>query len=186
MSRLRFATAREVFEAFPRACEDIRAAPTDDPPLTYIQSLAATETPEDAIAFCAYLLPRREAVWWACQCVRWLDRSPRREELAALDAAEAWVVEPNEQRRRAALELGLAGDRGAPASCLALAAGCSGGSAKLSDEGVPAPPDTTAKMACTAVLAVLARVGAKDRAVYLKGCIEAALRLAGEDARPPF
>jgi hypothetical protein len=22
------------------------------------------------VAFCAYLLPRREAVWWACGCTR--------------------------------------------------------------------------------------------------------------------
>jgi hypothetical protein len=184
MSRLPFATARDVFDAFPRATEDIKAPPTDDPPLTYIQSLAATETPEDAIAFCAYLLPRREAVWWACQCVRSLDPSPPRGELAALEAAEAWVMEPEEHRRRAALQLGLAGDRRAPASCLALAAGWSGGTVMLSDDAAaPAPSDMTAKMARAAVLAALARIGAKDRATHLKACIEAALRLAGDDTR---
>src|SRR6184192_1446688 len=72
--RLRFATARQVFEAFPTASSDIEAKPSDTEPLAFLQSLLRGPTPEDAVSFCAYLLPRREAVWWACRCIRALEQ----------------------------------------------------------------------------------------------------------------
>lgn len=183
MSRVRFATAREVFEAFPSAREDIQAAPSDDPPLAFIKSLAETETPEDAIAFCAYVLPRREAVWWACQCLRSLNPMPGSEEQAALDAAEAWVKEPEERRRRMALQLGMNGDRRAPASWAALAAAWSGGNITENDQWqVAAKPEMTARAARVAILTALARAGAKERAARLKACVETGLRLAADGA----
>ena len=69
-SRIRFTSARNVFEAFPDLGRVV-AAPAGDPaPLDYARELMASPTPTDSIAFIAYLLPRREAVWWAIQCVR--------------------------------------------------------------------------------------------------------------------
>ena len=100
MAHLRFTTARELFEAFPTARDDIGAEPTDEGPWAFLKTLLASPTPEDAIAFCAYLLPRREAVWWACQCVRVLAPPRDEAEQAALDTAETWVREPEESRRR--------------------------------------------------------------------------------------
>jgi hypothetical protein len=47
--RLRFSTAREVFEAFPAAVEDMVATPTDRPSLEFLAGLVAGPTPEDAI-----------------------------------------------------------------------------------------------------------------------------------------
>lgn len=181
MSRLRFATAQEVFEAFPVARDDIEAAPSEEPPLAFVETLLASPTPEDAIGFCAYLLPRREAVWWTCQCLRALDPSPPAEEASAIQAAEAWVREPEEHRRRAALQLGLGGDRGAPATWAALAAAWSGGSLFLDGNTTPAPPHMTAKSARAAVLIALARVGAKERGGQLRACIEGALRLVRDE-----
>src|SRR5579872_3714960 len=68
-SRIRFAAARTVFAAFP----DLRryAPPPADlcAPLDYARRLRASARPSDAIVFVAHLLPRREAVWWARQCV---------------------------------------------------------------------------------------------------------------------
>ena len=50
---------------------DIEAKPSDQSPVAYLpRPGAAVRRPTTRIAFCAYLLPRREAVWWACQCVR--------------------------------------------------------------------------------------------------------------------
>ena len=67
---IRFSTARQVFEAFATAANDIETPPTSDDPLVFLRALLDGPTPEDAVSFCAYLLPRREAVWWACQCLR--------------------------------------------------------------------------------------------------------------------
>src|SRR5579864_6955197 len=99
-SRIRFTTARNVFEAFP----DLRPMappPADEsPPLDYARRLLASPRPAEAIAFLAFLLPRREAVWWARQCVVAL-LGPSADD-AALRAADAWVREPEEQNRLAA------------------------------------------------------------------------------------
>ena len=63
MPSLRFSTAAEVYEAFPTLRDEMAAAASEDPPVPFLEGLVATPTPEDAITFCAYLLPRREAVW---------------------------------------------------------------------------------------------------------------------------
>ena len=69
-SRIRFVSARNVFEAFPELGR-VLAPPADDPaPLDYTQAALSGPRPTDAIIFLAHLLPRREAVWWAIQCVR--------------------------------------------------------------------------------------------------------------------
>jgi len=122
MSRIRFATAREVFEAFPGVRADIGAPPTEDAPLTFMRALLESATPEDALSFCAYVLPRREAVWWACQCVRTLVPEPGPDGETALRAAEAWVREPDEPRRRTALAIGTKANPRAAQSWVALAA----------------------------------------------------------------
>jgi len=59
----------------------------------------------DAIRLLAFALPKREAVWWACQCVREClpdDAPPKLVE--AVKAAEAWVYKPSEETRWAAKE----------------------------------------------------------------------------------
>jgi uncharacterized protein DUF6931 len=176
-SRLRFATAREVFDSFPSATDDIRAEPTDQSPLVFARALADGPTPEDAIGFCAYLLPRREAVWWACQCLRSLSPTLTPAEASFIEAAEAWVREPEDHRRRAALNVGLAGNRNGAATWVALAAGWSGGTMMAGENAVPCPPHLTAKAVRVAVLTGLARISAGDRAGRIRACLEGAVRL---------
>ena len=72
--RLRFSTARDLFEAFPTASERHRRPPADRPSLDFMAELVAGPTPEDGITFCAYLLPKREAVWWAHECLAGVGR----------------------------------------------------------------------------------------------------------------
>lgn len=183
MSRIRFETAQDVFDAFPAARDDIVAAPTDDPPLVFIRRLMDSHTPEDAVAFCAYVLPRREAVWWACRCVADLcpQRAPAEE--AALKAAEAWVNEPEDASRWEALRLGSEGGRSLPATWAALAAGWSGGSLAPPDQPpVPAPQHLTAKAVRTAVLTALARAPLQHRREWMERCLVYAIRLGGETA----
>jgi hypothetical protein len=178
MSRLRFTTAREVFETFPGLADDIRAQPSGDPPVAYLRALAAGETPEDALTFCAYALGRREAVWWGCQCVRSIAQIAAGQEDSCLRAAEDWVREPEDDCRVAALKLGAGNDRRGATPWLALAAGWSGGNIALVEGGfVSAQPEMTAKAVRTAILIALARVGAKDRGQRLGLCVDGGARL---------
>jgi hypothetical protein len=126
------------------------------------------------------MLPRREAVWWACQCVRTLipTREPGEEE--ALKAAEAWVGEPEEELRRHALAVGMAGNRAAPTTWVALAAAWSGGSLTPPDQPpAPAPPHLTPKAVRAAVLTALARISVKQRRDRLAACMNEGVKLAG-------
>jgi hypothetical protein len=176
MALLRFANARDVFEAFPSAHKNITTAPRDQPPIDYLRELTKGETPDDALAFCAYLLPRREAVWWASQCVRALLSEPTPADQAALHAAEEWVREPAEANRRRVLAAGLAANRRCASTWVALAAGWSGGPMVVSDYGgPPAPPQLAAQSAFTAIEIALGRT--KDRAGAISRCVERGPRI---------
>jgi hypothetical protein len=177
MSRLRFGAAREVFEAFPTAYDDIKARPTEAPPLAFLRSLASGPTPDDAIGFCAYLLPRREAVWWASQCVRSLIDTPSENDEIALEVAEDWVREPEEPKRRAALRVGLSASRRDASTWVALAAAWSGGSLIVSESGgPPAPPHLTAKAARGALM--IALVNKPHRLAQISQCVERGVQIA--------
>ena len=183
MTRLRFTTAREVFDAFPTASDDIKGRPTAEAPAVFMRSLAASGTPEDAVTFCAYTLGRREAVWWACQCVRSIVPLAPGSEDATLTAAEDWVRDPDEERRMSALRLGMAADRRAPTPWLALAAAWSGGNiSPVQGNSLPAGPHMTARAARIAILLALANVGARDRRARLGVCVEGGLRLMQAEA----
>ena len=107
--RLRFTTARQVFEAFPTAASDIEVSPADEAPLDFARKLLAPSRRFESIVYLAYLLPRREAVWWGCQCVRAISGDKSDD---ALLAAEAGSRDPDETTRRAALDLGWSRDAG--------------------------------------------------------------------------
>jgi Family of unknown function (DUF6931) len=167
--RLRFSTARDLFDAFPTASEDIAAEPADRPALDYMAELVAGQTPEDGITFCAYLLPKREAVWWAHQCLYNLAELLSDEDHQMLALAERWVRYPEEDERNAVLDAGMASKSKTPGVWVALAAGWSDGSMMPPDAApVDVPPYLTAKAVNAGVLSALARVDRKSRADTLK------------------
>ena len=182
-TRLRFATARQVLDAFPRVAAEVGLRPgEEEPPLDFARKLIAAANRFDPIVFVACLLPRREAVWWGCQCVRAL-RETKADE--ALVAAEAWVREPEEALRRAALDIAVAGDIRLATTWLARAAGYSGGS--ITAEGAfpaPASPDATAiNVKAAIVLAIVERPLAVVRP-WIRACADAGVRFAeGGDAK---
>ena len=65
MPRLRFETARDLLDSYPDAADELMIEPVDVPSLTFLAELSGQQPIDKAIGFCAYLLPRREAVWWA-------------------------------------------------------------------------------------------------------------------------
>jgi hypothetical protein len=125
----------------------------------FLDLLMAHELFPDAARLLAYALPKRDAVWWACLCVRHVaaaDTPPA--DLAALEAAERWVIEPHEANRRTAMQAaeGLAFQTAA--SWAAVAAFWSNGSMAPPD----APPVTpgeylTAQAVSGAVMLAAAR-----------------------------
>ena len=183
-SRIRFTTARQIFETFASARRVISLAPSDEAPLAFARKLAQSKRPVEAIAFCAYLLPRREAVWWACQCVRAIEGRAVNND-AALAVAEAWVREPDEATQRAALAASDSAERRAT-TLLARAAGWSGGNISLKEGRViRAQPNMTAKAVYAAIGLSIARAGAARQGELTAACIEAGIRFAdGGDAKP--
>lgn len=180
MSRVRFATARALFETFPPSVTGIAAAPTDEPPVTFLRKLADAAKFQDGVAFCAYLLPRREAVWWACGCARTLLGDIAQARAACLLAAEAWVYEPDDAHRQAALQLGTKSDSNDPLTWLALAAGWSGGMLSSNPQvPAPVPPYMTARAARVAI--ELCAHFAKKKTEFptqLRACIAEGIKLA--------
>ncbi len=178
MTRLRFTTARQVFEAFPPALEDIEAEPSDVEPVGFLKGLLDGKTPEDAIGFCAYMLPRREAVWWACQCIRAGGAELAKSDTELLEIAEAWVSEPEEEKRLAAHAAGMAAVNKGPAAWAALAAAWSGGSMTLEpQQPVPPPSYLTAQAVRAAVLTTLASAEPAKRRDQLRANVQAAIKL---------
>jgi hypothetical protein len=176
--RLRFATAKQVFETFATASADIEAKPADIEPLAFLQALSEGPTPEDGISFCAYLLPKREAVWWACQCIRAVEQPLDVADGKLLAVAEAWVNEPEEANRRAALTVGQNTAVKNPAAWAVLAAGWSGGSmVEDAERAVPPPNYLTAQAVRAAVLSALARVPTRSRRENLGTSIDLATKL---------
>jgi Family of unknown function (DUF6931) len=108
---------------------------TDDIlPADFVRILLDHQKHHDAVRFLAHLLPKREAVWWACQCARQAaGTDPRPAVIDAIKAAETWVSELNDDTRRAAFPA-------ATAAGLATAAGCAAMGA-FASEGSLAPPN---------------------------------------------
>lgn len=178
MQRLRFSTARDLFEAFPVALEDMAARPSERGSLEFVKDLAAGPTPEEAVTFSAYLLGTREAVWWGHQCLHMIPDKLGPDDLRMLVLAEDWVRRPEEPQRAAALEGAMACERKTPGVWIALAAGWSGGSMMGPDKiPVAPPPYLTAKAINAGVLSGLARVDRAARAATLKAFVDMGIRL---------
>jgi hypothetical protein len=176
---LRFATAQDLFDAFPTAQDDIRARPNGESSLQFIAGLVKGDTPEESVTFSAYLLPRRKAVWWGHQCVGSLIHLLSDQDLRLLQLAEDWVREPEEDRRVVAMDEGMAVRSKSPGVWIALAAGWSGGSlAPVGMPKVPPPPYLTARAVNTGILGALARVENRHREPTLRAFVDMGVSLA--------
>jgi hypothetical protein len=148
--------------------EESLALLRDDPtPLEFLDALIAHERFADAIHFLAHAIPKREAVWWGCLCIKLAggeNLSPK--ELAALTAAVRWALRPEEEYRAAAKEPAKAAGLGVPAGNLALAVQFSGGS--LTPPGLPeVPPKPTLTAQSVAGAIKLAAVTAPPEKIEL-------------------
>lgn len=107
--------------------------------LAAIARLEAGARLTDAVRLAAHALPKREAIWWACMCARGApDPQTTPADLAALEAAEAWVRRPEEPLRRAAMAAAERAGYRSTEAWAAVGAFWSGGS--MAPEGQPPVP----------------------------------------------
>ena len=129
-----------------------QAEATPDPN-QLIAELAEQEHFMDAMRLRAYLLPKRDAVWWGCLCVRDdLDDPLDPPQVEGLEAAVSWVAEQDEEHRRFAESKAEAAKMSGPGGMLALSAFWSDGSIGASD-GPAVPPDR--RLTCQGVAGAL-------------------------------
>ena len=179
MSQIRFATARDVFNSFTLAPSSINAEPTDELPIDFLRGLVAKGKLEDALTFCGYLLPRREAVWWGCRSVRALLGEAARTNADGLNLAEAWVRQPDPERRMAAETFSKTADPDRPMTWLASAAAWSGGVVSIgTSPAIAPPPELTSHAARVAILLSARHLTPAERRSGLSACIDDGARLA--------
>ncbi len=167
---LRAQQAEALFQRMPEMAEDIGQRPAAGLHcMDFLRQLMAGSTPEEAITFMAYALAPRHAIWWAHECLNARTELLTDEDRAMLSLAAAWVAEPDETRRYAALDAGHAARARGPGTWLALATGWSGGSmAPPENPAVEAPAFAMGRAVNAAVLTALARVPQEKRAHMLK------------------
>lgn len=147
-----------------------KAMLVDDMPVAqFVELLASREQYLDALRVIGHALAKRSAIAWSCRCVRAAcggDLSPADE--AALGAAEAWVAEPNEERRRKAQAVAEAMENKSAASWTAMAAFFSSGSLAPPTAPVVPPADHLTAHAAVgaAMLAAVARQPEKAAEKY--------------------
>jgi hypothetical protein len=157
---LHFQMAADLFTWAPEIAEDIPTRPRDGVhSLEFVRHLLAGSTPEESATLLAYGLQHRHAVWWAHECLQALPELLTDGDRKMMALCAAWVAEPDDGHRYAALDAGMAEQQRTPGGWLALGVGWSGGS--MSGPGLPAvvPPRYLMGRALNAgVLSALARV----------------------------
>lgn len=179
---IRFNTVQDLFAAFPKAEEDTGLAASDTPCATLIDELIGKRRWGPAIAFCAYLLPRRTAVAWGCRSLRRVLTVNEAEQDRALAFAEAWVETPEELQRRKALALGNQSDPRAATTWLAFGAGWSGGSVVPAEIGhVAAKAEQTPRAIWVAHSIALSQLSGASMNGHVTAWLEDAMRRATGD-----
>ncbi len=178
---LRFEVAQELYDSIPEIEEDVTARPNGHSSIEFITVLSKSETPEEALTYCAYVLPRRFAVWWGHECLRKIEEILDQTDKDMLDLAARWVGDPDEDSRYRALDAALEARVKSPGVWVALGAGWSSGSmAGVDVPPVPPPPFLTARAVNAGLLSALARYDVKTRAEHLQRFVRMALMLTEE------
>ncbi len=146
-------TAKEVCSRFKLETDAQGLLKDDQTPSQFLELLIEKGLYMDAIRFLAFALPSREAVGWACLCVRHaMGQDPAKITGAQL-AAEKWVSDSSEENRRAAMAAAEAEGYKTAGACLGMASFFSGGS--ISQPGlqpVSPPANATPAMAAGAIM----------------------------------
>ena len=150
-------------------------------PAEALERLAAGGFEAEAARLAAHALPRREAVWWACQCaVHTAPPDLSADARAAREAAEEWVRRQTDELRRRAMAQAQASSFATPEAWAAVAAFWSGGSMAPPDQ--PAVPPA-AHLTGTAVAGAVALASVRGHPERQKARLSRFLDSAREIAR---
>lgn len=133
--------------------EEAEALLASDPgPEDFLRALLEQERFPDAAQYLAHALPKREAVWWGVVVVREQLDPEDTAGHATIDAAEAWVRDPTDENRRAAMAAAEVDMTTAP-GMVGVAAFMAGGSiAPVGVPDLPPPSHLTGTMVGSAVM----------------------------------
>jgi predicted component of type VI protein secretion system len=128
-------------------------------PREFLALLSKRQLFSDAVRFLGHALPKPEAVWWACRCLKAAlgDNLPITDQ-RAIAAAEQWVAEPTEPHRRAAENAAEATKYETAAGWAAAAAFWSGGSMAPADQPEVPPKETLTPQAAFVAINLAANV----------------------------
>lgn len=161
------------------ACLGDAASPEDA-----LRRLAAGGFADAAARLAAFALPRREAVWWACQCATHTASAtlPQAAQAARV-AAEAWVRKPSDALRRDAMARAQESGFDTPEAWAAVAAFWSAGSmAPPGQPDVPAAPHLPGTAVAGAIALAAVRLHPERRAARLARFLESARDIAAGGA----
>jgi hypothetical protein len=149
-------------------------------PDEYLKLLLDHELYEDSIIFLAHGLPKREAIWWACVCVRSMTGDETKaDDLASLQVAEKWVYDPDEKNRRLCGTLAEKGEYKSAHSWTAAAVFWSGGSITAEkDPAVEPAPYLYAHAVSGAILTAVGMGDADNIEDHFKSFIEKGMNIA--------
>ncbi|MBM4012390.1 MAG: hypothetical protein FJ275_11675 [Planctomycetes bacterium] len=135
---------------------------------------------EDAVSLLAQALTRRAAAWWACRVTRLeAGGSVTPKELRAIEAAEAWVRQPEQLKAYAAQDAANVAGLASPAGCAALAAFLAGDSlAPPHLDPLPPLPHLAGMAAAGAVKLAAARRAPAEPSQELRRMIDAGFAIA--------
>lgn len=176
-NELRYRTARDLFLACPAIARDMKSLATGQPPIDFCRALLAGRVPEEAVTFCAYLLPERAAVWWGHECLSNLAEFLADRDLELLALVHDRVGEPDNPDHQAVLSNSLDLPPATPAAWIALAAMWRDPTLDMVSTGFPAAHAVNA-----GILAGLARASLADRFAVLSAFVEMGIRMAEMEA----
>lgn len=180
LPKLRFARAAEAVAGLDLSPEAKALYAPNAPTAVFLKALIDAELYADAIRLLGMALPRREAVWWGCLSARGaLPAEPAPADVAALEAAEAWVYRPTEENRRACFAPAEAMNFETACAYAAMAAFWSGGSLAPPDAAVVVPPgDGLTGTAAAAAVLIAAAAVPKEIAARHRAALAQALDIA--------
>lgn len=127
-------------------------------PQALLQKLLESDLEADAVRLIAATLSKRQAVWWACLCIRHFAPPTTDADRTALGAAVRWVIDPSEPHRRAAESAGQQATLDSLAGIAAMSAFWSEGSMSPAGAAEVKPPaNLSSKTVVSAVLLAATR-----------------------------
>lgn len=176
--RIRFATVDDLYAAFPTAVTEVGEPAEQQPSPAFVEACLRTEKWDSALTYIAYLLGKREAVWWGCTCLRQVAIDGPTEE-ACIKAAENWVRTPDDSQRTRSLDLGMQASQQRPATWIALAAGWSSGNMSGDERfRIAPPPQLTAQGVRAAILSAATRIPLDQQPAVFRNWASTGLRYA--------